>query len=85
MYDTYHYKYFRFFSQNWEVTLTPISVHFGFMSHQFLLVQPTPTERILKQLARFTKRLAASLSHIALHCIAVFEVRGALNFLGLVS
>ena len=36
MYDTYHYKYFRFFSQNYEVTLTPLSVHFGFMSHQFL-------------------------------------------------
>ena len=35
MYDTYHYKYFRFFSQNYEVTLTPLSVHFGFMSHQF--------------------------------------------------
>ena len=27
MYDTYHYKYFRFFSQNWEVTLTPANTY----------------------------------------------------------
>ena len=65
MYDTYHYKYFCFFLQNWEVTLTPAN---------------TKIYKTYKTYSDITQPHC-----IALHCIAVFEVRGALNFLGLVS